>query len=100
MKVLKVQCVAIKDQEEIHEDMVLYHYPYSNVFQDGRICWGDCPTELSMIGNIPMLFLSTMNNKHLCPNITELYEEYQNKSFDDKKLVPFNSGLILKDLYE
>lgn len=89
----QVKCVAIPDNTEIHEDMEVFHYPYSNVFDDGRICWYERPKEIEMISSIPMLFLSTMNNRHLCSNIDKLYEKYQNRAFQDSELKSFKSTL-------
>ena len=58
--------VAVKDNL-VSEDTELYHYPFSNVYRSGSICWGNkLPTygELRYLQNVPEMFLSMENNNH------------------------------------
>ncbi|QPA61242.1 hypothetical protein [Lysinibacillus sphaericus] len=79
---------AIKDGEDI-----LYKYPYSNVYDSGKVCWHvmDRNTIISLkeIEMLPMMFLSTPNNSHLNSKTLNLYLKYQGKDFDDSELEPF-----------
>lgn len=88
-KLKSMSLVAIKEGEQISASMKVYHYPYSNVYGNGLVCWSGYK-EPGMINNlelIPHLFLSTTNNSHLKGNVRELFEEFQNKPFPDEILL-------------
>jgi len=81
-----VKLCALKGKVELNLETELYHYPYSNVFTDGRVCWSGWD-ELP-IDQIPLMFLSTSNNSHLNEDTLSLFQKYQNKNFNDRNLKP------------
>ena len=40
-KVTKSRCFALKSDKNISDSTELYYFPFANVHEDGRICWGD-----------------------------------------------------------
>lgn len=85
-QVQQVKLCALKGKTELNLETELYHYPYSNVFSNGRVCWSKWD-ELP-IDQIPMMFLSTSNNSHLNKDTLSLFQKYQNKNFNDRNLKP------------
>lgn len=94
-QVSSMKLVAVKENEEIHDLMDVYHYPYSHVFSDGKVCWYEYrnfkKNDLPQIAN---LFLSTSNSNHGVDSL-KLYKENEGKDFDDSKLKPLGK---LKEL--
>lgn len=88
-----IYCAAVKENDPISEDTVLYKYPYSNVFNTGKVCWNSYPTDFNSISMLPSLFLSTSNNTHLCGDIRHRFEKNENKAFDDAQLEPLELKL-------
>lgn len=62
-KVESVKLGAIKGKQPLTMDTSIWHYPYSNVHSDGRVCWSGYHNL--PIDQIPNIFLSTANNGHL-----------------------------------
>lgn len=66
-KLIKDRCYAKKGNQ-------LYAYPYTNVYNDGHICWGSC--ELPFVKSIketekiPQLFLRFTGNSDLSNSVT------------------------------
>ncbi len=88
-KVISMKLVAVKEQEEIHDFMDVYHYPYAHVFSNGSVCWsGYRDSNKKMLPHIAKMFLSTSNSNHGVSNCLELYKENEGKDFDDSKLKP------------
>lgn len=90
-QVRKLKLCAIKGKKQIALDTPVFHYPYSNVYDNGSVCWGgyfDLP-----IDQIPSMFLSTPNNNHLNENTLELFKKYEGKAFNDRSLKPYNVEL-------
>ncbi|MFY0520586.1 hypothetical protein ACOMCU_22555 [Lysinibacillus sp. UGB7] len=86
-KVSSMKLVAVKEHDEINDDMDVYHYPYAHVFNNGSVCWyGYQDFTKDLLPNIANLFLSTSNSNHMVNNCLELYKEYEGKDFDDSKL--------------
>lgn len=91
-RISKIKIACVKDKI-LKEDTRLYHYPYSNVFGDHRVCWsyGEYKIDsLDKLQHIPYVFLSTPNNGHVNPQTRMLFEKYQNAEFDDETLSPSN----------
>lgn len=80
----EIKLGALKTGDVINENTVIYKYPYSNVFDTGRVCWRDY-YDLD-IDTIPMLFLSAPNNGHLGANTLELFKRFENQPFDETLL--------------
>lgn len=85
-RVQEVKLCALKGKAELNLETELYHYPYSNVYSNGKICWSGWH-ELP-IDQIPMMFLSTSNNSHLNKDTLSLFQRNQNKNFNDRNLKP------------
>lgn len=37
---IKSLCFAVKEEDNISDNTMLYHFPYANVYENGNICWG------------------------------------------------------------
>lgn len=83
-----VKLCAVKGKQPLTVDTPLFRYPYSNVFDNGDVCWSSW-SEVP-IDQIPMMFLSTANNSHLNSNTLELFKKYQGKNFPDTQLKPIH----------
>lgn len=94
-QVSSMKLVAVKENEEIHDLMDVYRYPYSHVFADGKVCWYEYgnfkKNDLPQIAN---LFLSTSNSNHGA-DCLKLYKENEGKDFDDSKLKPLGKLMEL-----
>lgn len=97
-QIVEMKLVCVKENTDINLDTPIYSYPYSNVFGNGRVCWGgyrDLKMPLNQVANI---FLSTSNNSHLKGNVLDLFKANENKPFEDDMLEPFKEGNTLKDV--
>lgn len=93
--ILDMSLCAIPEKAEISPSMMIYKYPYSNVFESGKVCWTGY-SEPGMVKNLSQLaniFLSTTNNSHLKSNVRELFEQNSGKVFNDTSLEPFKSSV-------
>lgn len=102
--VMNLKLFAVKDLGEIQHDTSLYSYPYSNVYNNGDVCWSDLENyqiqQVQDINMLPLTFLSGTNNTHLNENVRELFKEYENQDFNDKYLLSIQNGkknAVLKD---
>jgi len=86
----------------LRDKSIVYHYPYSNVHHDGRICFGSnvLPKieKLSDLSAIPELFLSGIQNNDLYSNannsvmvLRELLELLDGTWFDNAILTPMST---------
>ncbi len=97
MQVLSANVVAVKDLL-ISEETELYRFPYSNVFESGKICWtikSDPYSSLRQLEILPYIFLGATKNMDLYEaahdiNLRDLLEFMQEKVFDDSLLIPMN----------
>lgn len=97
---IQVGYVVATQDSEINEDTQLYHYPFSNVFTNGSICWGNklpAYDELKHVQNVPEMFLSMPNNNHNygANNFSgleyrPLLEALGGKPFNEEWLKPMN----------
>jgi hypothetical protein len=93
--VQSLKVAALKGKDPLTSSTKLFHYPFSNVYSSGSVCWSGYH-DLD-IDTIPMMFLSAPNNSHLNDNTLELFKKLENKNFNDKLLT---SRLeILEDWY-
>lgn len=90
--------VAIKDLI-INDQTELYHFPYSNVFRNGNICWNTLKQspeyDLRQLEILPYIFLGATKNMDLYVaahdiNLRDLLESMQGEIFDDSLLIPMN----------
>lgn len=88
---------AIEDKGEVTLNTELFHYPYSNVYESGQVCWSGIgqyeiktPNDISIL---PTTFLTGINNTHLQSNVRKLFDEHNDKPFEDAKLKPFGKKL-------
>lgn len=78
-KLRKSSVFAVLDKE-VGENTLLYHYPFANVYEDGRICWGDnaLPNGMQCIKDLEKLLVLFLN----APNNTDLWRrEYLNMKY-------------------
>lgn len=89
-KVIQMKFFAIQDVGEVSKQTQLFKYPYSNVFENGNVCWsGYKETNInskSDIEMLPLMFLSTTNNTHLNSKVRELFESNSGKDFNSEDL--------------
>lgn len=99
-RLINMKLVAVHDDTEINKTTPVYHYPYSNVFDNGTVCWNGYKNEVIKCGKdlsmIPQIFLSGTNNTHLRNDVRVLFEAYRGKDFPSEQLRPF--GQTLSDL--
>lgn len=106
---------ALKDAKPT-DDSILYRYPYGNVYDDGKVCWGhNSLPDIHAIKRLEMvmtLFIQSPCNSDLyrpekCIGIRgvelrELFEKLRNvQSFPEEYLVPIKKqrgNMRLKDL--
>ena len=96
-KVTISRVFAAKD-EKLTDNTKLYHYPFGNVYDDGKICWGGnvLPDikRLSDFEKVVELFLGAGTNNDLYRNVGGVTQEQLlmklkgKKSFPNKWLVP------------
>lgn len=95
-----MKLVAVPDTGDITLKTPVYRYPYSNVFENGKVCWNGYQDEEINSGRelaaLPLLFLSGTNNNHLRSNVRELFDHYQGKDYSTQQLVPL--GMTLKEM--
>lgn len=93
--------VAIKD-DLVTDNTPVYHYPYSNVYNDARACWSDLPriAEPRQLGTLPELFFASPDTLHLGAKNSsgleyrELLEKYRGQRFPREFLIPRNETVI------
>ncbi|WP_338657183.1 hypothetical protein V6B14_23320 (plasmid) [Sporosarcina psychrophila] len=99
-QVTKMKLVAVPDVGDISLETPIYHYPYSNVFDNGVVCWNGYKDEIINSGKdlatMPLIFLSGTNNTHLQSNVRELFEHYSGQDFPAEQLRPF--GMTIKQI--
>lgn len=81
---------AVDDSKGLSEQSKLYHYPYGNVYKDGRICWGrnELPkiSSFADFGGVINLFFGSPTNN-------DLYEPPEIKQ-EGKEFKPSQQELI------
>ncbi len=99
---------AVKDTI-IKSDTQLFHFPYSNVYGSGQICWSTLNEhtikEVRQLEILPSLFLGATKNTDLYRNsqvinLRDLLISLQHQPFDDMTLEPTNhtvGSIILKN---
>jgi Prokaryotic E2 family D len=97
--------VAVKDDGPIKKDTPVYHFPFSHVSHDGRVCMGGNTfpdiEEMQQISTFHHLFLGSPFTTDYGAKTTtgktvnQLFDELSNKDFNDEWLLP-----ILKSSYE
>lgn len=111
----KTRVFTIKDENPT-ENSVLYRYPYGNVYDDGRVCWGSNALpdilEIKRLEMVMTLFIQSPCNSDLYRSekcigkkdvsLRELFEQLRNvQSFPEEYLVPIKKqrgNMRLKDL--
>lgn len=83
-KAYSIKLGALKSEDTLDGNTVIYKYPYSNVTNSGIVCWHGY-NDLD-IDTIPMMFLSAPNNNHLGANTLELFKRFENQPFDESLL--------------
>lgn len=87
-----MKIVAVKDGEQIHNNMTVYEYPFAHVFKGGGVCWPEFrQLKSDLLPHAANMFLCSNNSNHGRPNAFEIYKENEGKDFDDSKLVPFTT---------
>ena len=93
---------AIRDNEEITEDTLLYHFPFSHVSTDGHVCMGSNilpAASIKELENFHFYFLTSPfgddygSKTIIGKSVKDLFEGLQNKDFPDDWLVPKNFTL-------
>jgi hypothetical protein len=91
-RILNMYIHAVHEKEPIDNNTPLYKYPYSNVHDDGLVCWSGYRNEeirrSKDLEMIPLLFLNQPNNSHLGSETREMVEAYCGKEFPDEQLAP------------
>ncbi len=86
--------VAVKDFV-LTEETELFHYPYSNVYEDAKACWDGLPniTEARQLATMPELFFGSPDTMHLgARNTSGLgYREL----LVANQFKPFPSGILM-----
>lgn len=77
---------AAKEGDELNDAMAVYEYPYSHVFNSGRVCWNYSDITIDMLPIAHELFLGANNSTHSRENVLELFTEQKDKSYDEDKL--------------
>lgn len=106
-KVVGSRLLAVKD-EEITLDTELFYYPFSNVYRNHSICWGNysLPSveRVEDIGVLVRQFFSLPNNQDLYNDnnlsnlpLRELLQELSDKPFNMAYLRPINK--VYEDLF-
>ena len=107
-KVVKTRVFSAMDTVPT-KNSVLYHFPFGNVYYDGKICWGgnrlpeyEWPSDV----NIPALFLSAPTNNDLwsterctvgkdCePLLSKIYEYLTKKEIFPSKWLVNTAGTV------
>jgi hypothetical protein len=92
-RVISTMVVAVKD-EFVKNDSAVYHFPYGNVYGDGRVCWGNFSypsvnsiIDLNFYPEAFYLLEHTHPKNAVGQVIIDLLESSRDKHFDDDKLV-------------
>lgn len=114
-KLSHTRVFTLKD-ETPKDESVLYRYPYGNVYDDGRVCWGynklQDIREIKGLEMIMTLFIQSPCNSDLYRSekcigkkdvpLRELFEQLRNvQSFPEEYFMPIKylrGNMILKDL--
>ncbi|WP_047153351.1 hypothetical protein [Aneurinibacillus tyrosinisolvens] len=102
-RVTYIRCFAM-DTTLVKPDSRIYLFPFSNVYNDGHVCWkySDMKIkDLAQVGSLPFMFLNSPANDHLYRgkvNLREWYTRLQYEEFDNSMLTPTRA--TLKDLLE
>ncbi len=114
-RLMNTRVFTLKDEEPT-DNSVLYRYPYGNVYEDGRVCWGSnvfpdiC--EIKRLEMVMTLFIQTPCNSDLYRSeecigqndvpLRELFEQLRNvQIFPEEYLMPIKKQkgkMCLKDL--
>ncbi|HCG4535992.1 TPA: hypothetical protein NJY08_004842 [Salmonella enterica subsp. enterica serovar Typhi str. AG3] len=86
-----LKACALKGKTALELSTPIFKYPYSNVYSDGKVCWGGYHSL--PIDQIPLMFLSTPNNSHLNGETLDLFKKYEGKVFSDRILQHTNLSL-------
>lgn len=93
-KQIQNMMIFARDEKPLSEDSVLYHYPYSHVYDNGKVCWGfrsEVINSLDQLTILTKVFLETPNNHDLSrKGSVERLVKLQRKEFDDELLEPTN----------
>lgn len=101
-------CFAVAD-EQLTDNSKLFHYPFGNVYSDGKICWGTNAlpkiNSMELIERAVMLFFASGTNNDLWRPIGRYKTQEsllkglcKRKSFPVKILIPV--GRNVKDLQD
>ncbi len=111
----KTRVFVLKDEEPT-EKSVLYRYPFGNVYDDGKVCWGSNVfpdiLEIKRLEMVMTLFIQSPCNSDLYQSekcigvkgvlLRELFEQLHNKqNFPEEYLMPIKKQrgkMCLKDL--
>lgn len=111
----KTRVFVLKDEEPT-EKSVLYRYPFGNVYDDGKVCWGSNVfpdiLEIKRLEMVMTLFIQSLCNSDLYQSekcigvkgvpLRELFEQLHNKqNFPEEYLMPIKKQrgkMCLKDL--
>lgn len=77
---------AAKEGDILNDSMDIYEYPYSHVFESGKVCWNYSDITIDMLPYAHELFLAGNNLNHNRPNAFELFMEQKDKNYEDEKL--------------
>lgn len=86
--VSSMRLYAAKSNDQLNDEITVYRYPYSNVFNNGRVCWDYSDITIEMLPSAAELFLSAENSSHLKDSALDVFLEFKEKSFDENKLQP------------
>lgn len=101
----KTRVFVLKDEEPT-EKSVLYRYPFGNVYDDGKVCWGSNVfpdiLEIKRLEMVMTLFIQSPCNSDLYQSekcigvkgvpLRELFEQLHNKqNFPEEYLMPIKS---------
>lgn len=81
--------VAAVPNVPVDFDTPLFKFPYNNVFRNCGVCWPDKNMTLKSLVHLPMVIDLFFNSPYSQDILgTHRVEDFLNKEFDDKQLVP------------
>lgn len=96
-KIVSSYLVAVTD-EVILDSSIIYHFPYANIYSDGRICWGNYKTpninHLAELNYQPeaFYFIEHTHERNAAGQVIgELLQKAREEKFDSKLLVPLGT---------
>lgn len=109
MTVEESKIFAVKEDspEAINGDTILFHYPYSNVYPTGDICWGNFSlpkVEVTKLDQIVRLFFALPStddlflNREYKKSYREFLMQWNETPFDNSFLIP--TKLTYKQLFK